>query len=71
DARLYSESGGRIVVSVEEKNCRKFEKIMEGTIFAKIGRVRGDKRFVIRMENKVLINENTLELGEIWNKVRI
>lgn len=71
DALLFSESGGRLIVSVDEKNTAKFEKVMHGTAFARAGRVRGDKRFMIRRGERIVINENAVELGEIWNKVRI
>ncbi len=71
DAVLFSESGGRFVVSVAEKDTQKFEKVMDGTVFARVGRVRGDKRFVVKKGDAVLINENTRDLKAIWNGVKI
>lgn len=71
DALLFSESGGRFIVSVAEKNVEKFEKTMEGTKFARVGRVRGDKRFVIRKGETILVNEDTRDLKAIWGGVKI
>lgn len=48
DQKLFSESQGRIVVSVAPKNARAFEKILKGASFKKIGRVSGGKKFVIK-----------------------
>lgn len=64
-ALLFSESAGRFIVSVPEKNIDAFEKIMQGKAFAKIGRVRGDKRFIIRRgTDEILVN---LEVGDLKN----
>ncbi len=71
DALLFSESGGRFVVSVAEKNVEKFEKAMHGTKFSRCGRVRGDKRFVVRKGESVLVNEDGRDLRGIWNGVKI
>ncbi|VVC04664.1 Phosphoribosylformylglycinamidine synthase subunit PurL [Candidatus Burarchaeum australiense] len=71
DALLFSESAGRFVVSVAEKDAEKFERIMHGAKFARVGRVRGDKRFVIRKGESTLINEDSRDLKAIWNGVRI
>ncbi len=71
DALLFSESGGRFVVSVAEKNLEKFEKMMHGAVFARVGRVRGDRRFVVRKDETVLINEDIRDLKVIWNGVKI
>lgn len=65
-ALLFSESGGRFIVSIAEKNCETFEKIMHGVDCAQIGRVRGDKRFIIKKGEEILINELTNDLKDIW-----
>lgn len=70
-ALIFSESGGRFVVSVAEKDVEKFEKCMQGTKFARAGRVRGDKRFVIKRGQTQIINEDVRDLGAIWNGVKI
>ncbi|MEW6528525.1 MAG: phosphoribosylformylglycinamidine synthase subunit PurL [Candidatus Micrarchaeota archaeon] len=70
-ALLFSESGGRFVVSVAQKNCEKFEMVMRGTKFARIGRVRGDKRFVIKKSETILINEDIRDLKTIWSSIKL
>ncbi|MGV8176875.1 MAG: phosphoribosylformylglycinamidine synthase subunit PurL [Candidatus Bilamarchaeaceae archaeon] len=67
DAVLFSETPGRIVVSVSPEKAAKFEKLMHGHPFAKIGRVRGDKRFIIRKSSHILVNEEIENLDNAWN----
>jgi len=67
-ALLFSESAGRFIVSVQEKNTAAFEKVMQGKVFARIGRVRGDKRFIIRKGNEdILVNLEVGDLKNAWN----
>lgn len=66
DALLFAESAGRFVVTVKKENEEKFEKLMKGIRIAKIGRVRGDKRFIIRRNSRILINEDIEKFEEIW-----
>ena len=67
-AMLFSESAGRFIVSVSEKDAFRFEKIMFGTKTKKVGRVRGDKRVVLRYKDANLINEDVFALRELWNE---
>ncbi|VVC03733.1 Phosphoribosylformylglycinamidine synthase subunit PurL [Candidatus Bilamarchaeum dharawalense] len=55
---LFSESAGRFIVSVNPDNVEKFEKIMFKLACKKAGRVRGDKRFIIRNADETLINDS-------------
>ncbi|MFH1520174.1 MAG: phosphoribosylformylglycinamidine synthase subunit PurL [Candidatus Micrarchaeota archaeon] len=55
---LFAESAGRFVVSVSPENVEKFESAMQGTTCRKAGRVRGDKRFIIKRGEDVLINDS-------------
>ncbi len=48
DFALYSESQGRIVVTVAPDNSERFKEIMHGNAFTQVGIVRGDDKFVIR-----------------------
>jgi len=68
DEILFSESGGRFIVSVKEERREEFEKMFrkKGIPFARVGRVRGDKRFIIRRNNEILINEDLGQLETIW-----
>ncbi|MCK4318985.1 phosphoribosylformylglycinamidine synthase subunit PurL [Candidatus Micrarchaeota archaeon] len=65
-AMIFSETPGRFVVSVKERDVQSFEKIMNGADLSRIGRVRGDKRFILRLEEKILINEDAKELRNLW-----
>ncbi|HSU72703.1 MAG TPA: phosphoribosylformylglycinamidine synthase subunit PurL [Candidatus Binatia bacterium] len=47
DYALYSESQGRIMVTVNPKNAWVFEHRMNGIDYAPIGKVRDDKKFII------------------------
>ncbi|MBI4085975.1 MAG: phosphoribosylformylglycinamidine synthase [Candidatus Liptonbacteria bacterium] len=49
---LFSESQGRIIATVAPENMRKFEKLMTGTSFAKIGSVVKQEKIVIRRKKK-------------------
>ena len=47
DFTLYSESQGRIIVTVNPDHTRDFESLMSGNIVSKIGTVRNDEKFRI------------------------
>lgn len=68
DSLLFSESPGRFVVSVHPDNAKRFEFLLKDCIFAKAGRVRGDRRVILRKEEKFLVNELVEDLKELWNK---
>ncbi|MFA5077397.1 MAG: phosphoribosylformylglycinamidine synthase subunit PurL [Candidatus Micrarchaeia archaeon] len=70
-AVLFSESAGRFVVSVAQKDAEKFEKMLHGAVCARVGRVRGDRRLVVRKGETIIINEDIADLRAIWNGVRI
>ncbi|MEM3422486.1 MAG: phosphoribosylformylglycinamidine synthase subunit PurL [Candidatus Bilamarchaeaceae archaeon] len=65
---LFSETPGRFIVSVKQENIEAFEKIMAGEVFAKIGRVRGDKRLIIKNRERILLNEDISKLKEAHSK---
>ncbi|MES2930910.1 MAG: AIR synthase-related protein [Patescibacteria group bacterium] len=54
DAKLFSESQGRIIVTVAKKNIRAFEKLMRNIPHAKIGTVLRNKSFTITDEKKAI-----------------
>jgi len=62
DKILFSESAGRFVVSVREKDCGKFEKEMKGCEFGRIGSVRKDEAFEVKGSG---------EQGVIYTKVNV
>ncbi len=67
-ALLFSESAGRFIVSVPIENVDKFEKIMHGTAFRKVGRVRGDKRFLIKRAESTLVNDSIEDVRAAYMK---
>ncbi len=66
DALLFSESPSRFVVSVKPEHSARFEELLAGNPFGKVGRVRGDKRFVIRKGDRFLVNEELERLKHSW-----
>ena len=69
DTILFSESQSRFVVTVSPENQRQFEQIIEGRIFAAIGRVTDDEKFLVKGLNKeIIIEANTRELKDAWQR---
>jgi len=67
DKILFSESNSRFLVEAKKGKEKEFEKIMEGNAFAKIGEVTGNKKLtVIGLNSKKVVNEDVLELKEVW-----
>ena len=55
DAKIFSESQGRVLVSVSPKNIAKFEKMMQKISYAKLGKVtRNGKVIVTEGKNKII-----------------
>ncbi len=67
ESLMFSESSGRFVVSVPPEKVSKFEYAMSGCPVAKVGRVRGDKRFIIKRNDEVLINEPIENIKKAFN----
>lgn len=67
-ALLFSEDPGRFIVTIKPENEKKFEKAMAGTCFRKAGRVRGDKRMVIRQGGTAVINQDASDLKAAWRR---
>jgi phosphoribosylformylglycinamidine synthase len=65
DKILFSESNSRFLVEVKKE--KEFEKIMKGNVFAKIGEVTADKKFiVIGLNKKSVVEEDVNELKKVW-----
>ena len=63
DYTLYSESQGRLVVTVNPEYANEFERIMAGNRIAKIGTVRNDDKFIIDgRRGKVVVETNVNDL---------
>ncbi len=65
DFALFSESQGRILVSVDPKRKLEFEKIMEGNSISEIGEVVDSKKIEISNSGKNVVN---LSLDEVYEK---
>ncbi len=71
DCKMYSESQGRIVVTVAPQQKEKFEKVLGGLVeintFAKIGAIIEEDSFTIKgKDNKVIINTSVASLLESY-----
>lgn len=57
DYALFSESQGRIIVTIDPKNKEQFETIMKSNVFSQIGKVTKNKAIVIKnRKGKIIIN---------------
>ena len=70
DALLYSESAGRFVVSVTQKNAKEFAAVMQGTKTEQVGMVKGSKMAVTGLNEKKIIDEKITELKNAWKSRR-
>jgi phosphoribosylformylglycinamidine synthase II len=68
DIALFSESQGRILVSIESKNVSKFEKIVKNISYKKIGQVLKNNKFTITDERgKKVVETNIKKLFTIYH----
>ena len=65
--KLFSESQGRILVSVSPKNIRAFEKIIKDIPYAKLGKVANSDKLIIS-DNKKIIQTSVKKLHKIYHK---
>jgi phosphoribosylformylglycinamidine synthase len=68
DEVLFSESSGRILVSVSPKNARAFEKVLSGIPFAKIGSVEEKSTVVITLGSKTIVKTTLSSLTKAYRK---
>src|SRR3989338_2460142 len=66
DAKLFSESQGRILVSVAPENTKKFEKIMRGTSCARLGMVSKNGKMII-IDTKKVVDTDVKKLYTIYH----
>ena len=67
DAKLFSESQGRILISVSPKNVKEFEKIMKKSSYTKLGKVTKDKKVIVAESKKRVIETNVEKLHKIYH----
>ncbi len=67
DYILFSESQSRFVVTIDPKNKKEFEKLMQGTDFACIGEVTYSDNFVVKgLNGRNVIETDIRKLKEAW-----
>jgi phosphoribosylformylglycinamidine synthase len=66
DFALYSESNGRLLVEVPEKDYGEFESIMSDSVFARIGLVKEKKTLRLAKNGEPLIELPLKTLIEAW-----
>jgi len=66
DHVLFSESQGRIIVTVNPKNKEEFEKLFAKIPHAEIGQITNGQSFVIKHKNADLINLSVKDLDEAY-----
>ncbi len=68
DSALFSESQGRIVVTVDKENIKKFEKEVIGISCCKLGTVSKNSKFIIfDAKNKKVVDTNVKKLFTLYH----
>lgn len=68
--KLFSESQGRVVVSISPKNMKKFDSLMKGVSYSKIGKVLNNSKFIISDKSKV-VETNVNKLKKLYHDFSI
>ncbi len=67
DFTLFSESQGRILLTINPKNKKVFEKIMKGSLIKHIGQVINNQRLLIKgLDNKMIVNLNLEKIEKAY-----
>jgi phosphoribosylformylglycinamidine synthase len=67
DAKLFSESQGRILVSVSPKNTDEFEEVVRKISHTKLGKVEKDGKIVITDGRNKIVETNVKKLHTIYH----
>ena len=68
DSALFSESQGRIIVSVSKENVKEFEKLMKGVACVKLGNVKADGKLIITDKKNIkVIDTNIKKLFNLYH----
>jgi phosphoribosylformylglycinamidine synthase len=69
DFLLFSESNGRFLIEIAERDSSKFEQLMKNKIYRSIGKVTKDAKLLIRsLKGKVIVDAGLAELRHSWKK---
>jgi len=66
DHVLFSESNSRFLVEVNERDCDKFEDIMKGNIFSKIGITTKEEELIITSKGRTIVSADLESLKGAW-----
>lgn len=67
DFILFSETQSRFIVSIDGGNLELFKSLLPGTIFAVLGKVREDERFIVKgSTGKAIIDTDINTLRDAW-----
>jgi len=66
DFTLYSESQGRLIVTIAPENKGRFEAAMRQNMFAMVGQVRGDAQFRITQKGKNVVDTTIDKITESY-----
>ena len=67
DKKLFSESQGRVLVSISPKNVSAFKKITKHIFYTKLGKVTNDKKIMITDGKKKIVETNVKKLHNIYH----
>lgn len=65
--KLFSESQGRIIISVNPKSSKKIENLFKGLAISKIGKINKGTKFIIKDKRKV-IDTNVNKLVKLYHE---
>ena len=63
---LFSESQGRILITISPENKERFEEIMQGNVYTKIGEVKGDSLLITGASHETSIDTKVSDLLESY-----
>ncbi len=66
--KLFSESQGRVLVSVSPENVKAFEKITKNILRVPLGKVTNSDKFIITENKKTVVSTSVKKLHKIYHK---
>lgn len=71
EEKLFSESASRVLVSVKKENAEILEELFKDHKIYLIGRTKKEESLMIKSKNKIILNDNLIELKNIWKNALI
>lgn len=63
---LFSESGGRFIVTISKDNREPFERLMEGMPFGLIGHVTDGNEMILKLGEEIVLNLEIRAMKKAW-----